>query len=334
MRPNARAPPSSLVNALSWTRSPSSSRPEPTPGRRAAARRRPGRPRAAGRRRASATSSTKPAIRSRRALACRRAARARRAGSRPAASARACANASGRETAVEAEVVADREHGAALARLEREGVLELLEAVARAREGVAVRRRWGRRRDIRCCFSPISAQTSLCATPRASGCARELSALRRRRCACEMCVAAVEARRRARPAALLDAGDRDRQLRAGADEDGDVEDPVLLRADELLAVVEQHVVVERVDDRELRHRAGVGGLGDHEAARKRLVERDVGCDRVEAGKSGVTTIPRWSTGSPSWNGVAMDVMRVLLSGGSSRSPGDRGVVLSAPVPPR
>ena len=55
-----------------------------------------------------------------------------------------------------------------------------------------------------------------------------------------MCERRVEVDRGAVPAALLDAGDGDRQLRAGADEHRDVEDPVLLGADELLAVVEQH----------------------------------------------------------------------------------------------
>ena len=95
-----------------------------------------------------------------------------------------------------------------------------------------------------------------------------------------MCERRVEGGRRAVPAALLDARDGDRQLRAGADEHGDVEDPVLLGADELLAVVEQHGHVERVDDRELGHRAGVRGLADREAARERLVERDVAGDRV------------------------------------------------------
>jgi hypothetical protein len=52
----------------------------------------------------------------------------------------------------------------------------------------------------------------------------------------------------AAPASLLDARDGDRELRARADEDADVEDPVLLRADELLAVVEQDGVVREVLD--------------------------------------------------------------------------------------
>ena len=86
------------------------------------------------------------------------------------------------------------------------------------------------------------------------------------------------------PASLLDAGDGDRQLRARADEDADVEDPVLLRADELLAVVEQHGAVGRVLDDELGHRARVRRLRDPEPARQRLVERDVGRDRVAAGE--------------------------------------------------
>ena len=57
------------------------------------------------------------------------------------------------------------------------------------------------------------------------------------------------------PAPLLDAGHRDRKLRAAGDEHADVEDPVLLRSDELLAVVEQHVLGERVHDAELGDRS-------------------------------------------------------------------------------
>ena len=90
----------------------------------------------------------------------------------------------------------------------------------------------------------------------------------------------VERGRGAVPTPLLDAGDGDRHFRAGTDEDGDVEDPVLLGADELLAVVEQHGFVERVDDRELGHRTGIRGLADREATRQCLVERDVAGDRI------------------------------------------------------
>ena len=98
-------------------------------------------------------------------------------------------------------------------------------------------------------------------------------------------VAAAERGAGPPPAALLDAGDGDRQLRASLDEHGHVEDPVLLRADELLAVVEQHPC-RRVGlcTSELRHRAGVGGLVDTEAARERLVEGDVLRDRVAEGE--------------------------------------------------
>ncbi len=137
---------------------------------------------------------------------------------------------------------------------------------------------------MRSCFSPISLHTSFCATPRLNGCAASISALRRRRCACEMWRRGVEVDRRSVPAALLDARDGNRQLRAGADEHRHVEDAVLLRADELLAVVEQHALVERVDHGELGHRAGVGDLGDREPARQRLVERDVGRDGIAGGE--------------------------------------------------
>ena len=55
------------------------------------------------------------------------------------------------------------------------------------------------------------------------------------------------------PAPFLDARDGDCRLRAGGDEHGHVENPVLLRARQLLAVVEEHVAVERIVDGELRH---------------------------------------------------------------------------------
>ena len=86
--------------------------------------------------------------------------------------------------------------------------------------------------------------------------------------------------RRQRPCSTHETGIG--QLRARLDEHGHVENAVLLRTDELLAVVEQHPRVGGVVHDELRHRAGVRGLVDPEAARQRLVEGDVLRDRVAA----------------------------------------------------
>lgn len=83
------------------------------------------------------------------------------------------------------------------------------------------------------------------------------------------------------PASFLDARNGNRRLRAGRDEHGHVEDPVLLRADQLLAVVEEHVAVEQIVDGELRHEPGRVDLGDAEAERQRLVERHVRGGRRE-----------------------------------------------------
>ena len=121
-------------------------------------------------------------------------------------------------------------------------------------------------------LSATESQTSLCAMP-----ARQRRGEQRLRLApAQLGVRRVRRGRepcRARaPAALLDARDGDPRLRPAADEHGHVEDAVLLRADELLAVVEQDVGVERVVDRELGHRAGRVDLGDREAERERLVE--------------------------------------------------------------
>ena len=57
-----------------------------------------------------------------------------------------------------------------------------------------------------------------------------------------------EAARAVRPAARLDAGDRDVELGAGRDEDRPLEDAVLLGADELLALVEEDALLQRVDE--------------------------------------------------------------------------------------
>ena len=137
---------------------------------------------------------------------------------------------------------------------------------------------------MRDCLSRTSSQTSPWASPRASGCAASVSALRRRRCGVRDVRRGAELVAQPAPAPLLDARDGDRQLRARADEDADVEDPVLLRADEFLAVVEQHRAVGRVLDEELGHRARGRRLRDPEPARQRLVERDVRRDRVAAGE--------------------------------------------------
>jgi len=54
------------------------------------------------------------------------------------------------------------------------------------------------------------------------------------------------------PTPLLDAAHRDRQLRLRGHEHRGVEDAVLLRADQLLAVEEEQRLVGEVDDLELR----------------------------------------------------------------------------------
>jgi hypothetical protein len=77
------------------------------------------------------------------------------------------------------------------------------------------------------------------------------------------------------PAAFLDAGDGDERLAPRADQHGHVQDPVLFRAEQLLAVVEEHIRLDRVVDQELGHRAGRVDLADAEAERERLLERQV-----------------------------------------------------------
>ena len=81
-----------------------------------------------------------------------------------------------------------------------------------------------------------------------------------------------EARGAPAPASFLDARDGDRQRALRADEHGHVQDAVLLRAEQLLAVVEKHVRVGRVHDCELGHGAGVADLVDAQAERQRVLE--------------------------------------------------------------
>lgn len=64
------------------------------------------------------------------------------------------------------------------------------------------------------------------------------------------------------PTPLLDAGDGDRHRRLRLDEDTHIEDAVLLRADELLAVVQQHALGEGVLDEKLGHAAGFARLAN------------------------------------------------------------------------
>jgi hypothetical protein len=77
------------------------------------------------------------------------------------------------------------------------------------------------------------------------------------------------------PAAALDTRDGDTRIRARRDEDGDVQNPVLLGAHELLAVVQQDAPFERVEREELRNASGLIDLGDVEAERRGLVEGQV-----------------------------------------------------------
>ena len=140
----------------------------------------------------------------------------------------------------------------------------------RAAPGTRSRARGGRARSARTCprlrpvgewtrmraaFSRTASQTSPCAIA-----ARErLRGVRLRLAPSELRVrdvsAGAEVRRDVAPASLLDAGDGDRDARLRLREHAHVEDPVLLRADELLAVVEQDASVERVVDGELGHAA-------------------------------------------------------------------------------
>jgi hypothetical protein len=77
------------------------------------------------------------------------------------------------------------------------------------------------------------------------------------------------------PAPGLDAADGQLQLRARADQDRDVERPVLLGTEHLFALVEQHCGVRRVGDDEVVDGGAVGELLDADAGRPALRERDV-----------------------------------------------------------
>ena len=78
------------------------------------------------------------------------------------------------------------------------------------------------------------------------------------------------------PAAGLDAAHRHAQLRAGGDEHGHVEGAVLLRAEDLLALVEQDGRVGRVEDDEVvDRRAALELLDEQRRARRPWANDDV-----------------------------------------------------------
>ncbi len=78
---------------------------------------------------------------------------------------------------------------------------------------------------------------------------------------------------RQRPCSTQDTGIGSSE--SGGDEHADVEDPVLLRSDELLAVVEQNGLRERIHDAELGDGTARANLLDAETAWDRLLEREV-----------------------------------------------------------
>jgi hypothetical protein len=94
----------------------------------------------------------------------------------------------------------------------------------------------------------------------------------------------LERRRRVLPAAGLDAARGKRQLRACGHERRPLEHPVLLGADELLALVEEDELVERVVQRELLDDALLADLGDGQPAGDGLVQADVVEPRLRGGE--------------------------------------------------
>lgn len=63
------------------------------------------------------------------------------------------------------------------------------------------------------------------------------------------------------PATLLDTGDRNRDGPVCRGEDREIEDAILLGADQLLAIEQQHGTIPVVDEAKLRHRTRRGDLG-------------------------------------------------------------------------
>jgi hypothetical protein len=88
-----------------------------------------------------------------------------------------------------------------------------------------------------------------------------------------------------RPPPLLYAGDRDRNFHAPCDHDADVEDAVLLGADQLIAIHQQDLPSRPVLEREFGDAAARGHLGNlRKLAIERVVEQQVGGRRAVPGR--------------------------------------------------
>ena len=86
----------------------------------------------------------------------------------------------------------------------------------------------------------------------------------------------LEVARAIGPAALLHARDGNHDLLPAAHQDGDVQDAVLARANQFLAVDQEHPVLGVVDEEQFRHAAGLGDLGHAgELAREGVIQQDV-----------------------------------------------------------
>ena len=108
------------------------------------------------------------------------------------------------------------------------------------------------------------------------------------------------------PPAGLDAADRHLQLRARADEHGDVERPVLLGAEDLLALVEQDRLIGRVEDEQVVDRGALLELLDrgagarpwandtYSAPRRGSEDREDGERPVDVGIAEAQGLGEWS----------------------------------------
>jgi hypothetical protein len=86
----------------------------------------------------------------------------------------------------------------------------------------------------------------------------------------------MELAREVMPAPALHTGDGDDDLGVASDQDGDVEDAVLLGAHQFLTVQEQDALVGQVVEAQLGHGAALGELGDAgQVPLQRLVQGQV-----------------------------------------------------------